>query len=167
MEHMREPEAVVAEPRYETFEELLKTGIKEYYARGWKSRKANFIALLFASGQTLSLVTDGAKSGANLKKAAIGAVSVVALRYLLRYLVGGPIGILLTGAAVASLVAFFVKNRQVVADRAERYRELIADYRVKYEQLQAGYRDNRYQESERNLMIDGMLKRLLDDLDAD
>jgi len=39
---------------YDTFEDYLKLAIKEFYDRGWKNRRANFIALLVASGQTTS-----------------------------------------------------------------------------------------------------------------
>ncbi len=37
---------------YRDFDNFLKIAIKEYYDRGWKSRKGNFIALLIASGLT-------------------------------------------------------------------------------------------------------------------
>ena len=36
---------------YDTFDEYLRLAIKEYYDRGWKNRRANFIALVIASGQ--------------------------------------------------------------------------------------------------------------------
>lgn len=150
---------------YETYEGFLKAAIKEYYARGWKTRKANFIALVMASGQSLSLVGDAVKDGETVKKAALGAVSVVALRYALKYLVGGPIGILLTGAAAASLIAYFIKNRGEVADKVTRYKDMIADRRGRFEEIQEGYRQSRYDANERNLMVDGMLKRFLDDVE--
>jgi hypothetical protein len=154
------------EARHESFDGFLKAAIKDYYARGWKARKGNFVALLLASGQSMSMLGDSVKDGAGIKKAAVGAVSVVALRYALRYLVGGPIGILLSAAAVASLIAYFIKNKDVVAGKVTHYKDLIAEHRLKYEEVQGGYRDSRYQAGERNLMIDGMLKRFLDQLDA-
>ena len=49
---------------YEEFDSFLKVGIKEYYERGWKSRKGNFIALLIASGQTsFALAKDSVVDG--------------------------------------------------------------------------------------------------------
>src|SRR5258708_9116540 len=33
---------------YDTFEDFLQLAIKEYYERGWKHRRGNFIALLIA-----------------------------------------------------------------------------------------------------------------------
>jgi hypothetical protein len=35
----------------------------------------------------------------------------------------------------------------------------------RYEDLQAGWRDGRYDATERNLMIDGLMKRFIQDVD--
>jgi enoyl-CoA hydratase/carnithine racemase len=43
---------------YDTFDEYLRLALKEYYERGWKSRRANFIAFLWASGQTVAMAKD-------------------------------------------------------------------------------------------------------------
>src|SRR5690606_21446301 len=41
------------------FDDFLKVAIREYYDRGWATRKGNFIALLIGSGQTaLGLAKD-------------------------------------------------------------------------------------------------------------
>ena len=151
---------------YESYEGFLKAAVREYYARGWKNNKANFIALLFASGQSLRMLGDTVKDTQALKKAAIGAVSVVALRYLLKMFVGGPLGLLLSAAAVASLVAYLARNRGEGQAKTERYKDLIAEHRSKYEEVQAGWRDGKFGENERNLMVDGMLKRFLDEVEA-
>ena len=37
-------------PVYDTFEDYLRQAIKEYYDRGWKNRRANFIALVVGHG---------------------------------------------------------------------------------------------------------------------
>ena len=39
------------------------------------------------------------------------------------------------------------------------------DEKKKFEEIQSGYRANRYDARERNLMVDGQLKRFLADLD--
>src|SRR5207244_2552756 len=75
----------VREEIYDDFDAFLKQAIREYYARGWKSRRGNFIALVMASGQIVSMAADSVKDGSGLKKAALGAASVVALRFGLRY----------------------------------------------------------------------------------
>jgi len=150
---------------YDTFEDYLRLAIKEYYDRGWKTRRANFVALVIASGQTMSLAKDAVTGEKGLKNLAAGAIGVVALRLALRWALGGPLGILLTAATGASLIAFFVKNQKEISQKTGRFRERIADERARFEEIQSGYRAGRYDARERNLMVDGQLKRFLGDLD--
>lgn len=150
---------------YDTFEDYLRLAIKEYYDRGWKSRRANFIALIIASGQTMSLAKDAVAGEKGLKNVAMGAVGVVALRLAMRWALGGPLGILLTAATGASLIAYFIKNQKEISSKIGRFRERIAEERKKFDEIQTGYRANRYDARERNLMVDGQLKRFLADLD--
>ncbi len=150
---------------YDTFEDYLKLAIKEYYERGWKSRRANFIALLIASGQMTAVAKDAVAGEKGLRNVAVGAASAVALRFALRWALGGPLGILITAATGASLIAFFVRNQKDISQKIGRFRERIAEERKKFEEIQSGYRANRYDARERNLMVDGRLKRFLADLD--
>ena len=150
---------------FDTYDAFVKGAIKDYYDHGWKSRRANFIALLIASGQTMALAKDSLSGSDGMKRAAIGAASVVALRIGLKYALTGPLGILLTGVTAASLVAFFLRNQKEISAKIGRYRTLIADTRVKFDEIQAGYRGNRYDARERNLMVDGLHKRFLADCD--
>ncbi len=159
------PSAADPGAAYDTFDDYLKLAVKEYYQRGWKARRATFIAFVIASGQSLSMAKDAVSGERGLKGVALGAASVVALRLGLRYLIGGPIGILLTAATVASLVAYLLKNQKEISARMGRTRELIAEERTKFEEIQTGYRANRYDAKERNLMVDGQLKRFLIALD--
>src|SRR5438445_1431802 len=106
----QKPEATAA--AYDTFDDYLRLAIKEYYDRGWKNRRANFIALLIASGQTMAMAKQAVAGEKGLKNVAMGAVGVVALRLGLRYALGGPLGILVTAATAASLVAYFVRNQK-------------------------------------------------------
>jgi hypothetical protein len=150
---------------YDTFDDYLRLAIKEYYDRGWKARRANFVALLIASGQTMAMAKQAVAGEQGLKNVAMGAVGVVALRLGLRYALGGPLGILLTAATAASLVAFFVRNQKEISSKIGRFRELVAEEKTRFEEVQAGYRANRYDARERNLMVDGQLKRFLAELD--
>jgi len=100
-----------------------------------------------------------------LRNVAVGAASAVALRFALRWALGGPLGILMTAAMAASLVAFAVKNQKEISQKIGRFRERIGDEKKKFEETQSGYRANRYDARERNLMVDGQLKRFLADLD--
>jgi hypothetical protein len=150
---------------YDDYDAFLKQAIREYYARGWKSRRGNFIALIMASGQIVSMAADSVKDGTGLKKAALGAAGVVALRFGLRYFLGGPVGLLLSAAVVASAVGYFVKNQKEITAKVAPMKVLITDTRTKYEEIQGGYRAGRYDNSGRNLMVEGLLKLFLDEID--
>src|SRR5260370_17581936 len=83
-----------SEPRPEVFDDydaFLKQAIRDYYDRGWKNRRGNFIALVIASAQMTSLAADSIRDGSGLKRAAIGAAGVVALRVGLGYALSGPL----------------------------------------------------------------------------
>jgi uncharacterized membrane protein len=100
-----------------------------------------------------------------LKNLAMGTAGVVALRLALRWALGGPLGILLTAATGASLIAFGIKNQKDISAKMGRMRERIGEEKVKFEDIQSGYRANRYDARERNLMVEGQLKRFLGDID--
>lgn len=151
---------------FDDFDAFLKQAIRDYYDRGWKSRRGNFIALVISSGQAMSMAADSIKDGSGLKKAALGAAGVVALRLGLRYALSGPLGIILTGAAFVSLAGYLVKNQKEILGKVSTYRTLIAETRARFEEAQGGYRAGRYDAASRNLMVDGLLKRFLDDLDV-
>jgi hypothetical protein len=150
---------------YDSFEDFLKEAVKQYYGLGWKRRKGTFIALVIGSGQALSIAKDSMASGEGLKKIAMGAAGLVALQLALRVALGGPLGILLTGAAAASLLAYLVQNREEVGKKLDHVRRLIDETRPKFDELQGGYRAGRHSEAERNLMAEGLLKKFLEELD--
>jgi hypothetical protein len=151
---------------FDDYDAFLKQAIRDYYDRGWKSRRGNFIALVIASGQVTSMAADSIKDGSGLKKAALGAAGVVALRVGLRYALSGPLGIILTGAAVVSLGSYVVKNQKEITTKVAKFRTLIAETRTRFEEAQGGYRAGRYDAASRNLMVDGLLKRFLEDVEA-
>src|SRR4029078_3358469 len=97
---------------FDDFDAVLKQAIRDYYDRSWKSRRGNFVALIIASGQAMSMAVDPLKDVSVLKKAALGAAGVVALRIGLRYALSGPLGIILTGAAAVSLAGYVLKNQK-------------------------------------------------------
>jgi hypothetical protein len=151
---------------YQEFDNFLKVAIREYYDRGWTTRKGNFIALLMASGQTaFALAKDSVVDGTGTKKVAIGAATVLALRIGLRYALGGPLGMVLTVAASASLVSYFFRNQKDIIRKVGVYRGVIKDVHGRYEELQSGWKDGRYDVTERNLMIDGLMKRFIQEID--
>jgi hypothetical protein len=151
---------------YATFDAFLKQGIKEYYDRSWTTRKGNFIALLIASGQTsLAVAKDSVVDGTGTKKVAIGAGLLLALRIGLRYAIGGPLGLVLGVAAGASMISYFVRNQKDIVKKVGTYKTAIADSQKRYDEIQTGWRDGKYQIAERNLMIDGLMKQFIAQID--
>ena len=147
---------------YGDFDSFLKVAIKEYYDRGWTSRRGNFIALLIASGSTAAgLAKDSVIDGTGTKKVAIGAALILALRIGLKYAIGGPLGLVLTVAAGASMISYFVRNQKDIVGKVGKYKTLIKDTRERYDELQNGWKSGRYDATERNLMTDGLMKRFL------
>ena len=151
---------------YTNFDAFLKAAIHDFYRRTGKRDKATFIALVIASGELPALAGDAVRSEAGLRKLAMGAAGVAALRVGLRYLVSGPLGILLTGAAAASMVAYFVRNRAEITSKVGRFRTLVTDVRQRYEDVQSQHRDGRLDDAQRNLMIDGLRQRFLADVEG-
>jgi hypothetical protein len=152
---------------FDDYDAFLKQAIRDYYERGWKSRRGNFIALVIASGQVTSMAADSIRDGSGLKKAALGAAGVVALRIGLRYALSGPLGIILTGAAAVSAGGYLLKHQKEITGKVGAFRTLIAETRTRFEEAQGGYRAGRYDAAARNLMVDGLLKRFLEDVDSD
>src|SRR6476659_2526977 len=115
-----------AQGLYGSYDAFLKQAIREYYDRSWTTRKGNFIALLIASGQTsLALAKDSVVDGSGTKKVAIGAGLVIALRIGLRYALGGPLGLVLTVAAGASMISYFIRNQKDILKKVSTYKTLI------------------------------------------
>jgi hypothetical protein len=152
---------------FDDYDAFLKQAIRDFYDQGWKSRRGSFIALVIASGQMTSMAADSIKDGSGLKKAALGAAGVVALRIGLRYALSGPLGVILTGAAAVSLASYLVKNQKEITTKVGKFRALIAETRTRFEETQGGYRAGRYDAASRNLMVDGLLKRFLEEIDAE
>ena len=48
---------------FDDYDAFLKQAIRDYYDRGWKSRRGNFIALVIASGQVMSMAADSIRDG--------------------------------------------------------------------------------------------------------
>ena len=151
---------------YTTWDAFLKQAIREYYDRSWTTRKGNFIALLIASGQTsLALAKDSVIDGSGTKKVALGAGLLLALRIGLRYALGGPLGLVLGVAAGASMVSYFIRNQKDIVKKVGSYKALITEHAKRYDDVQAGWRDGKYQMTDRNLMIDGLMKQFITQVD--
>lgn len=164
-EPSKEP-AASAQGLYSAFDAFLKQAIKEYYDRSWTTRKGNFIALLIASGTTsFAMAKDSIVDGSGTKKVALGAGLMIALRIGLKYAIGGPLGLVLSVAAGASMVSYFIRNQKDIIKKVSLYKTVIADQEKRYEEVQAGWRDGKYQITDRNLMIDGLMKQFITQVD--
>jgi hypothetical protein len=151
---------------YSDWDSFLKLGIREYYDRGFTSRKGNFIALLAASGgAAFAMAKDSVVDGTGTKKIAIGAALALGLRVGLKYALGGPLGLVLSVAAGASMVSYLVRNQKDIVRKVGTYKTLIAETRKRYDDTQDGWRAGRYDSTERNLMVDGLMKRFLSQCD--
>ena len=161
----KEP-AASAQGIYSAFDAFLKQAIREYYDRGWTTRRGNFIALLIASGTTsFALAKDSVVDGSGTKKVALGAGLLIALRIGLKYALGGPLGLVLTVAAGASMVSYFVRNQKDIIKKVSKYKNVISESTARYDEIQAGWRDGKYQVTDRNLMIDGLMKQFITQVD--
>lgn len=155
-----------AQGLYNDFDTFLKQGIREYYDRGWTTRKGNFIALLISSGTTsFAMAKDSVVDGSGTKRLAIGAGLMIALRIGLKYALGGPLGLVLTVAAGASMISYFIRNQKDIIKKVSLYKTTIADAQKRYDEVQAGWRDGKYDITDRNLMIDGLMKQFITQVD--
>lgn len=147
---------------YESFDAFMQQVIQETHARG--AKRPEFVALVLASGELLPMAWGRLKK-AGVRDVALGAAGVVALRYGIQWLLGGPLGVILTGFTVATLISFFWANQKEVLARRKPYRELIADALGKFEDIQARYREDRYDAGERALLVEGLLRRVLAEIE--
>lgn len=150
---------------YASYDGFLKTTIETYWTK--RRNQIHFVALLLASREAWEVAWDGVTATGTGQRALTGAAGAAAVYVALRLLVGGPIGLVLTGVSVASLVTIYVQNHRRIWDQQERYKKLIAEYRVKYEQIKAKYVEGLIDEAQRDLMVDGLMNRFFEDIDAD
>jgi hypothetical protein len=126
----------------------------------------NFLALLFASKEAWQVAWGKVATPGGGKTILTGAAGAAALTLILRTVVGGPIGILLTGASIASLVTIYVRNHKRIWLKVERYKIVIDEYRTAYEEVHSDWTEGGLRDSQRDLMVDGLLGRFLMELDS-
>ena len=147
---------------YESFDGFMQQVLHDTYARG--AKRPEFVALVLASGELIPMAWGRIKQ-AGVRDLALGAAGVVALRFGIRWLLAGPLGVILTGFTVATMVSFFWSHQREVLDRRKPYKKLISETFEKYEDIQNRYRDGRYDAGERALLIEGLLRRLLAEIE--
>ncbi|UJR79617.1 hypothetical protein [Sandaracinus amylolyticus] len=162
---MSEPTPGKPGPKYASYDGFLKTAIETYWAQ--RKNQVHFVALLLASREAWEVAWGGVTAPGTGRKVLTGAAGATAVVVALRLLVGGPIGLVLTGVSIASLGAVYARNHRRIWAQQERYRKLLGEYRVKYEQIRGNWIEGRIEEHQRDLMIDGLMNRLLDDIDEE
>jgi len=108
--------------------------------------QGHFIALVIASGQMASMAKDSVTDGSGLKKAAIGAASVVALR--LAGAISWPVRWRDCGSGcpgLGSRVPGQAPKGSHWPDPA--VRTLVSETRTRFEEIQGGYRAGRYDQA--------------------
>ena len=148
---------------YESYEGFLQAALKEYWDSG-RSSRINFLALLLASREAWSVAWAGAAGTG--KKVLAGAAGAAALAVILRVVVGGPIGLILGGATIASLVGLYVRNHREIWAKQEEFKRILDAYRPKWTEIRDDYLDAKIRTDQRDLMMEGLMSRLLDELDA-
>jgi hypothetical protein len=156
-------QATDARAAYETYDGFLKAAIKKYWDQG--SDRVNFIALLLASREAWEVAWDEVRAPGTGKKVLTGALGATAVVVVLRLLLGGPIGLILTGASIASLGALYARNHRRIWAQQDRYKAIIGQYRIKHQQVRTKFVDGTLDADERDLMVDGLLRRFLDEID--
>jgi hypothetical protein len=154
-----------AKAAYESYDGFLKQAIRTYWEQG--GDRANFIALLLASREAWEVAWEGVKEPGTGKKILTGAAGAAAVVVILRLLLGGPIGLVLTGASIVSLGALYAKNHKRIWAQQKHYKELVGAYRVKHQQVRGKFVDGAIDAEGRDLMFDGLLRRFLEELNVE
>lgn len=153
------------ESLYGTYDAFLRTAVQRCWERKGSS-KVTFMALMLATRHAWSVAFDKTVNPESGKKMLTGAAGAAAVAVLVRAFLGGPIGLILSGASVASLLAVYGKNHRLVWHKVGRYRELVKSYEAKYDAIAEQHRAGTLGDEPRDLMMDGLMSRFLDELDA-
>jgi hypothetical protein len=149
---------------YATFQGFLRSAITQYWERRGAS-KVTFLALLLATREAWGVALDKTLDVEVGKKALRGAAGVAGVTVLLRLFLGGPIGVLLTGASLVSLVAVYAKNHDRVWPSKSASASWWWPTAPTTSASLAEFRAGQFGTHERDLMVDGLMGRFLLALD--
>ena len=146
-----------------SFDDLLKDAVRDYYERFGKRHPAEFAALLIAIGgmKTVEIAWDSIVEGEVSKKVAYGALATVALKYGMKYVLSGPLGIIATGLTVAGMAHYVMKNQSEVRPLALKFREVIEGAQAKYGDLADGLDSGRLTPEEQEMIAEGIRSKLI------
>jgi len=150
---------------HESFAVFLQTAIRQYYERSGTKNRTRLVALLILSGEAVPMALDALRGALTPSRLAAGALGAVALRAGLRWVFAGPLGMLLTGVTVASLVAYYFTHQAEIHDEVVHTRRSVNKVEQDFHSIQQRFAAGRFTAEERDLMIEGLLQRFLRDLD--
>jgi len=154
----------VSESRaYGSFEGFLTDVIRDYWESPKRTR-VGFLALLLASREAWTVALERASAPGTSKKLLGGAAGATALALLLRTVVGGPLGLVLGGASIASLVAVYVKQHERIWTEVEHTRALVDGYEAKWRAARTNRDDGKLEAEHFELVVDGLEARMLREL---
>jgi len=150
---------------YESYEGFLKAAIKDYWDSERRS-KLDLVAILLATREAWNVAIGDATAPGTGKTWLKGAAGAAAVTLLLRTVIGGPLGLLLTGVSVASLAALYVKRHEQIWNQVDHYRGTVDDYRPKFDKIVHSFAGDAIDQEQRDLMIDGLMMRFNRQLEA-
>jgi hypothetical protein len=146
-----------------SFEDFLRAAIHRYWESPGRDR-LTFLSLLFATRESLPVALERFTRPESQRTALLTSAGAVAATVLLRTLLGGPIGLLLTAGSIAGLAQLYVRRAPDVKDRSTRIRRLIGGYRREVEgALDSGKRGS-LSDDQLDLVLEGLLGRFLDEV---
>ncbi len=143
-----------------SYEDFLRAAIHRYWESPGRDRMT-FLGLLFATRESLPVAVERLSRPEAQKKALLGSAGAVAVTVLLRTLVGGPLGLLLTAGSIAGLAQLYVQRAPDVKERTTRIRRLIGAYRPEVEGALESGRRGALTDDQLDLMLEGLVGRFL------
>ena len=95
-----------------------------------------------------------------------GAAGVAGVTLVLRRVLGGPVGLILTGLSVGSAVALYSKYHERIWTQVERYKSLVDEYRPKYAAIAEDFEASSISAEQRDLMLEGLMARFIQRLEG-
>src|SRR5690606_29241141 len=148
-----------------SFDSFVQTAVRRYWERPGRDL-STFLALLFATRRSLPVVFEQLSRPDTQRNALLASAGGVAVTVLLRTLLGGPLGLLLTAGSIAALGKVTVERAPEIRARSGSIRTRLDAYeRELSEALDANTRGS-LSEEQLDLVIEGLLSRLLDELSS-
>ena len=147
-----------------SFETFLRAAIHRYWESPGRDR-VTFLALLFATRESWPVAFERFGRADTQKKALLTSAGVVGVTVLLRTLLGGPVGLLLTAGSLAGLARLYIQRAPEIRDSSIRIRRVIATYRPEVEALLGSGRAGSLTDDQVELMVEGLLGRFLHEVE--